>query len=85
MAAREVLLKLGGSCGVNGLWLARKSLGHFLAENPLTAVYPVIQYFWLPGAGLILLTIYRLVNVNHKINEQPVRERVSSGMSISLK
>ena len=42
LAVLEVLLKLGGSCGVNGRRLARKSLWHFLAENLLTAVYPVI-------------------------------------------
>ena len=34
----------------------------------------------LPWEGLILLTIYRFANITHKINEQPVRERVSSSI-----
>ena len=58
----------------------RKSLWHFLAENPWTAVYPVIlPVTW---ASLILLKSYRFVNVNNKIIEQPVFERGSSSVYI---
>ena len=41
--------------------------------------YPSV-YFRLPWEGLILPTIHPLVNVNHKINEQPVCERVLSSI-----